>query len=203
MDTSRQLTYFADAVNRIVGAYLARHGFSLADGSSSRVTYRREGALVSIAYFVEDLPSPWVAIDVGLVEGDGEHQLAGIWRALADDDPARSYTGWTFDDPLSLDRLLERLVGDVLAVHGPQLWESESALRSLLATQADEVETRYLEDRHRVELIQARRAYDEGRFQEAIEGFVLIGNDSLSAGDRRRLYEARKKLGISPTSEGA
>jgi hypothetical protein len=170
------------------------HGFSRTENvSPNRVTYRRASVLVSLAYYVEDLPSPWLAVDVGLVGDDGSHRLAGLWRALPDDEQASGYTRWTFHDSASLDELLRRVVAQVLAVHGPRLWDSKDTLDRLLATQADEVETRYLADRRQADLLQARRAYDEGRFQDAVDNFILIEPDSLSAGDRRRLHEARKR----------
>ncbi len=90
------------------------------------MTYRRDGVLVSFAYYVEDLPSPWVAIDIGVVADDGSHHLAGLWRALADDEPARGFTAWRFDDPASLDEVLQRVVTEALAVHGPRLWDSRT-----------------------------------------------------------------------------
>lgn len=39
-----------------------------------------------------------------------------------------------------------------------------------------------------------RRAFDEGRYAEARDNYVLIGEEELSAADRRRLYLARKHL---------
>lgn len=184
--------YFAEAIEEVLGPHLTDLGFTRVDVTRTRVTYRRGRVLLSFAHFVEDRPAPWVAIDLGLERADGSRHLAGLWRALADDEAARAYTTWRFQDQASLHRLLQRLATDVLPI-ASNVWESEPAIEALLAAQADEAETRYLEDRRRADLLRARRHYDEGRFQDAVDAYVLIGPEALSAGDRRRLYEARQK----------
>jgi len=192
---------FSDDVDEALGEFLAGFGFSRLNTSSSRVTYERDGVLISFAYFVEDLPSPWVAIDVGLSQPDDSQHLVGLWRALADEEPARRYPSWRFVDRASLDEVLQRIAREVLAVHGPRLWGSATALEALVAEQANEAETTFLRNRRQADLLRARRAHDEGRFQEAIDSFVLMDPDTLSATDRRRLYEARKQVGDVSRSE--
>lgn len=185
--------YFSKAIEDVLGPQVAGYGFTQSEVTPTRVTYRRGRVLLSFAHFIEDQPSPWVAIDVGLQDADGSHNLAGLWRALEDDEPAREYTKWRFEDEASLHALLRRLASDVLPI-GAEVWDSETALEALLVAQAEEAETRYLEDRRRADLLHARRCYDEGRFQDALDTYVLIGPEALPAGDRRRLYEARQKV---------
>ena len=134
--------YFTTAVFNVLGDYLAGEGFSLQVESPRRVTYRRGRTVVSFAFFLEDLPSPWVAVDVGLGEPDGSTRLAGLWRALDDDEPARRYTSWRFDSQSSLEEVLRRIRVEVLAEHGPRVWDFEASLEGLLADQSDETETR-------------------------------------------------------------
>lgn len=188
--------HFAEVVGRIVGPVLTGHGFApAASSTSSRVNYRRGGVVVSLAYFVEDLPTPWVAVDIGLAALDNPAQLVGLWRALPDDARAREYPSWRFHDDESLDAVVSRIVNEVLLTFGPPLWDSEADIEDLLAKQMDETESRYLEDRRRADLLRARRSFDEGRFQDAIDGFGMIGTEALSAADRRLLYLARQRLG--------
>lgn len=184
---------FGEVVEEVLGSQVAERGFAREDASPTRVTYRRDRTLLSFAHFVEDQPSPWVAIDVGLTEADGVRRMAGLWRAMADDDPARAYTTWRFEDRAALRTVLERFASEVM----PLAWkvlDSERALENLLAVQSDESETHYLEDRRRVDLLHARRSFDEERWQEAIDTYVLLGAEALTAADRRRLHEARSHL---------
>ena len=90
--------------------------------------------------------------------------------------------------------MLVRVLEQVLKVHGRRLWGSKDLLASLHAAQLEEAEMQYLENRRHVDLLQARRAFEERRFQNAVDTFVLLGRESLSAADRRRLYQARKHL---------
>ena len=72
------MRYFSDTVDEVLGGYLASFGFSRTHTSPTRVTYRRDRTLVSFAYFIEDLPSPWVAIDVGLAGPDDTPHMVGL-----------------------------------------------------------------------------------------------------------------------------
>ncbi len=40
-------------------------------------------------------------------------------------------------------------------------------------------------------------AFEDGRYQAPVDDFVLVGDENLTAGDGRRLYEARKRLEAS------
>ena len=192
--------YFAEAIEDVLGPQVRRDGFMREEVTPTRVTYRRGRVLLSFAHFIEDQPRPWVAVDVGLQEADGSGHLAGLWRALEDGETARAYTKWRFEDQASLASLLQRIASDVLPA-ARKIWASEPGLEALLAAQADEADTRYLEDRRRADLLRARRCYDDGRFQDAVDAYVLIGPDALSAGDRRRFYEARQKIRAGDASD--
>lgn len=194
MNESWKLPYFSGAVDRIVGPYMERLGFTRAEGSEVDVGYRRGRTFVSVSYYLEDLPSPWVSVEVGVVSDDGSHLGVALWRAMRDDDPARQYTQWRFTDEASLERVLQRVVAEVLDVHGRRVWEDEVELAGLLASQEAEVQARYSEDRLQEDLRRARRAFDVGRFQEAVDVFTLLGPENLSAADRRRLYVAQRSI---------
>lgn len=187
------LPYFISTVRRLIGEFLERRGFVEAIASETRVTYQRDDRLISLAYYVEDLPRPWLAVDVGLVGEDQTHELVGLWRALSDDQPARAYTTWTFHDEPSLEGVLARMEG-ILKDHALELCNSEHELRRLLAMQHDEAETDYLKAQRTSDLHRARRAFEEGRLEEAVDGYVLLGPDQLTAADRRRLHQARAGL---------
>lgn len=189
----RPVPAFGASVEATAGIYLAGHGFSRADNAPDAVTYRRGDTLVSFEFSLQDLPSAWVSVTVGFVAVDAASHRVAVWRILAEEEPARGYAGWRFHDQASLDQVLGRIVVEVLQVHGPQLWESKDRIAEAEAAQAAEAGARCAEDRQRVRLLLARRAYDDERFQEAADAFVLAGEASLSAADRRRLYVARRR----------
>lgn len=105
---------------------------------------------------------------------------------------------WRFEDRPSLERVLLRIADEVLAVHGPALWDSEETIEGLLADQADDAELSDLEHRRASDLRSARRAFDEGRDREAIDRYVLLDPSALSAADRRRLHVARQRADDEP-----
>lgn len=194
MEISDGLSFFPEVVQRVAGEYMKHHGFSPRGASPTRVWFGRDDALVSFAYYMEDLPSPWLAVDVGVADDAGHERKVALWRALEPGDPARQYTQWEFDDAESLEHVLRRVLTEVVDVHGPPLWDGQTRLARLLAEQAEEMQAAYLDASRQADLAKARRSYDQARYQEAIDGFVLVGNEDLTARDRRHLYEARKRL---------
>lgn len=191
---------FAATVDRLVGPFLAEQGFARGDQTPSEVTYRRQRVVVSLACLIEDVFRPCLLVEVGTVGDDGSTQSVGLWRTMPEGDRGAAGDLWTFHDAESLEQVLHRLVAEVLPTYGPRLWDSPEALSRALAASADEAEARYVEDCRRGDLLRARRAYEEGRLQEAVDGFVLLGSSALSAADRRRLHQARKRLDGGPDS---
>lgn len=185
--------YFAEAIESVLGPRLADHGFTLYEETPTEVTYRREWVFASFSHWPEDRPSPPVMVGVGLLGTDGSRRGTGLRRALTGDGPARWYETCRFRDRTSLLDVLERFVTEVVPV-ACEVWDSPARIATLLAECAHEAESRNLEDRRRQDLLRARRAYDGDRFQEAIDRYVLMGPESLSAGDRRRLFVARKHV---------
>lgn len=185
--------FFRGAVRRVIGGWLQDEGFSEVADSDTRVTFRRGGVAISVAYWVEDMPAPSVAVDLGFAGDDGAYRMVGLWRALGDEDPTRLHTQWSFSDEESLIALLCRMV-DVLGRRMLDICDSEGTLRDLWVCQTEEAEAEYLMEEHEARLRLARNAFDQGHFGDAIDGFVLAGLDRLSAADRRRVSVARKGL---------
>ncbi|MGH9187353.1 MAG: hypothetical protein ACRD0U_16305 [Acidimicrobiales bacterium] len=194
MEPPEQLGSFPTVVERVVGPYLTRHGFELAERSPTAVMFKGGSARVELSYWLEDLPRPSISVAVGAAGDDGSRRMVGLWRAIPEGEPARAYPDWRFHDETTLENVLHRMVRDVLDVYGWRLWTEPGHLAGLLAEQEAEVDAHYLDDLRRADLAKARRAFDEGRFQEAVDSFVLVGAEALSASDRRRLYEARKQV---------
>lgn len=198
MVTSARLSFFPDVTEEVAGPHMARYGFTPVSRSASEVVFARDDQRVAFAYYVEDTPSPGVAVDVGVVADDQSERTIGLWRAIPPTDPARSYPEWRFDDPSSLKRALERVLAEVLDVYGPPVWNEPSRMARLLAERSAEAEAHYLENTRGVQLMKARRAFEDGRYQAAVDDFVLVGDENLRAGDRRLLYEARKRHELEP-----
>ncbi len=181
---------FAESVERELGRKLADAGFAISTTSCVRVTYENDALLVSIAHMPEDAPGR-VYIDLGR-RVDASDRLVGLWRLLPKSSPALRYTAWTFSDDAELAEVLRKVEAEVLPV-ALQLVEAED-LEAQIAQQDDEAESRYLEDRRMADLEMARRAFTEERWQDAVDRWVLLEDDALSARDRRQLFEARKRL---------
>jgi hypothetical protein len=187
--------YFTSTVHRVLGSFLAAEGFHEHSATSTRVTCLRGDLAVSFAWFVEDLPDPWVAIEIGLRSPDGL-QLCGLWKEMPAGSAAAEYPTWRFRDEESLDLVLSRLLDEVLRPYGVPVWNDHERVESMLSRQADEAESRYLAGQRDADLRRARRAFDEGRFQDSVDSYVQVDGAALTAGDRRRLHLARKQLSL-------
>ena len=184
------IDYFASSVRRILGHYLREAGFDELAESRTRMTFSRESVVVSFAYQPEDLPQPWVAVDIGLAEPNGL-RLFGIWRVVPAG--AADYPMWRFFDLTTLESVLARDLEELLKPYASDLWSDRERIERVLAIQASEVEDRYLADQRDADLQRARRAFADGRFQDVIDAYCQVAPDALSASDRRLLYISRQK----------
>ena len=189
------LPFFTDVTGEILTPFMASHGFTLVDREdSSVVEYRQDGKRVSFSYWAEDVPRATLSIAVGLEDPDGSVSSIALWRALTESDPAYAYTRWEFGTEPELREVLERVIREVMP-HASSLWNDEERIVALVAEQDVELDKDYQERVQSSELKAARRAFDEGRYAEARDYYVLLGGEEeLSAADRRRLYLARKHL---------
>lgn len=171
-------------------------GYSVRKEKDYGVTYRRGDRVISVSYDTRDVP-PFLLIGVGLSDPDGRTSTTGLWRGLDEGRDELNYSRWDFSTEGELREVLARLVGDVLP-DAVALLGNEERLRALLDEQDREDEEHRQEHIRSQELAAARRAFEAGRLAEARDNYVLIGEDELSAGDRRRLYVARKNLASQP-----
>jgi hypothetical protein len=187
------IDYFVSCVRTVLGPFLRSAGFDELTCTDTRVTFGCGDVAVSFAYYVEDLPEPWVAIDVGLAEPNG-FKLFGVWRAIPSGSVAADYPTWRFFDKPTLESVLGRDLVEVLRPYAADLWMDREQIERILSTQADEVEDRYLANQRDADLRRARRAFDDGRFQDSIDAYAQVAPSALSASDRRHLYLARKEV---------
>jgi hypothetical protein len=186
--------YFAPTVKKVVDSFMRSHGFSPGSMTESRVAYTRADVIVSFGYYREDLPSPWVAVDVGRLGPDGSVVQVGLWRSIPDSAPERGYTRWQFRNRPGLEEVLTRITSELLPSYGQRLWEDDSLFSRVLAAQDAEVHSSYRAMKDRSTLLAARRAFEDGQYQAAVDQYVLLGTEELTAADLRRLHQAKAKL---------
>ncbi|MBW3634821.1 MAG: hypothetical protein KY456_17515 [Chloroflexi bacterium] len=187
------LPFFRRVAEEILTPVMASHGFTAVEQDDWSVKYRRDRTKVSFAYDAMDVPRPGLLIGVGLEDPDGATLSIGLWRALPDS-AGLDYSSWKFETEPELRDVLSRISEDVIP-HAASVWDSEEAIIGFLAEQQIDIDNHHLETRQRVQKLAARRAFDEGRYAEARDNYVLLGGEEeLSAADRRRLYLARKHL---------
>ena len=185
--------YFVSCVRRIIGPVLHDAGFTELLESDTRLTFGRGDVVLSLAYHAEDLPEPWVAVDVGLAEQNG-FNLFGVWRVIPSSADAADYPTWRFSNEATLEAALARYVGDVLDPYVLDLCADREKIVRTLARQAAGVEDLYLVNQREADLKRARRAFDDGSFQAAVDAYAMVAPGALSASDRRRQFLARKHV---------
>lgn len=185
--------YYLPSVIDVVGPFMDAAGLELSEVDEVGATWDSGQAAARLSYYPEDAPNYRVNVAVAAKADDGAPRWVGLWKAIPDSAPARTYTTWSFRNEAELRSLLEKLVSEVLTPHGPSLWADRSRLATLTAEQEAEVQLRFMEDELEAQLALARWSFDNDRFAEARDRFVLVGEDRLSAADRRRLHVSRTK----------
>jgi hypothetical protein len=98
--------------------------------------------------------------------------------------------------------VLGRIVNDVLPAYGVSLWDDDSLVARLLAEQDADAQRAYRRTHDHSTLLAARRAFDEGSYQSAVDHYARLDPENLAATDRRRLHQARARLSSdSPDSK--
>lgn len=186
--------FFSSTVENALGPHMVANGFLLEEVSEHCVTYLRSQMIVLFGYYIEDLPSPWVTIDVGRRAPDGSYLLVPLWRSIPDSTEARSFTRWQFSDQKQLELILTRFVNELLPDYAQRLWDGDAVFESVLAQQDVETEAKYQQREDRVLLLSARRSFDDGEYQASLVSYALLSDESLTAQDRRRIHLARAKM---------
>lgn len=189
-----RLPFFPKVAAEILTPFMASHGFRLIQQKDWLLRYSRGDRAVSFSYDGMDVPRTHVSIAVGTADPDGRTSSIGLWKVLPESSDERDYWKWTFATEPELREVLARIIRELMP-HAVSLWNDEETLVGLIAEQDVELEKDYQERVRSSELKAARRAFDEGRYAEARDYYVLLGSEEeLSAADRRRLYLARKHL---------
>ena len=191
--------FFAPTIERVVGPYMSANGFAQRAMSEHRIVYARGLSSVWIGYYPEDLPLPWIAIDVGRRTPDGAELLVALWRSIPDLDPLRDYTRWRFQTPQELEVVARRIVKKLLSAYGPRLWDDGHLFSRLLSLQVAEANDAYDKGSQRSAVLAGRRAFDNGEYQKAVDEYEHVELHQLAAEDRTRLRRARSKLGSRDT----
>ena len=114
-------------------------------------------------------------------------------------DPLRDYTGWRFQTPEELEAVAGRIVTELLPACGPRLWDDGHLFARLLSRQVAEANDAYDKGLQRSAVLAARRAFDNGDYQKAVDEYEHLELHQLAAKDRTRLYRARSTLGSRAT----
>lgn len=183
----------ASTAERLLGPTLSELGFVIVDSEATRVTFADGRRAISLSYYREDLPAPWLAVTVGLQESPAESpSLVALWRAKPRLAELQDSAIMTFDCQPQLEAGLERIRTQWLPKYILPLLKDEARVRSALAAQEQEL----LDEQERVvdsqQLRRARQLFDEGKYRGALDAYALYGQAGLPAADRRRVVMARR-----------
>lgn len=183
----------AAAANAEVNDSFVSAGFTCFDSAPNRVSYRRGDVVIRFEYYPEDaVPRP-LNVAIGLMASDGALHGIGAWELILDEPTAPRYSTWRFKDQAELRETLRRVYRDVVEsslsdyIADPsKLEQVVSASEQRRAAEYDASEAQRLVDA-------ARRAFDAGRYQDALDNYALTGMD-LGPLDRKRRDIASRRV---------
>ena len=116
----RPVPYFEAVCQRVLDAYLIRHGFvRSAMATPTVVRYVRNGVYLDVSYWIEDAPQFVPMIGIGLLQttsGDGRLIADGIglWYAVKMQDNQKVYPQLHFSNRRQMETALVRLRDDII-----------------------------------------------------------------------------------------
>ncbi len=148
-----------------------------------------------MSYNREDLPRPWLSVTVGVsgVPGNAPAFVA-LWRAFPDEGELQDPELMGFGTQGELEQRLVRVRDDWFPRFIAPALSSDRRLPTALLEQEGELLAEHEALEHEQHLRNARALFDGEDYQRAVEAYVLIGVDTLSVRDRRRLAIARRNL---------
>jgi hypothetical protein len=179
---------------RSVGAYLGIEGFELLTAEPTKVEYAKSGMLLSLSYYAEEAAPRGLNIGLGFRHQDGTTNTVGLWSLIPEDAMGESLALVRFTDEDELLTLLLRLRDVALPRFAARYWRQPDLLVSAVQRAAADREAMHQRAIDQKQLEVARKAFDKGDFQRAVDLFALAG-DELSAADTQRLNIARREAG--------
>lgn len=185
----------AVAVDRVLAPALASAGFDVTDASPTVVTLAGDRTALRLSYNREDLPRPWLSVTVGVSDVPGNFPVfVALWRAFPDEGELQDPGLMGFGTQRELEQRLVHVRDDWFPRFITPALTSETRLPTARMEQERELLAEHEALEHEQHLRIARSLFDGEDYQRAVEAYVLIGVDTLSAGDRRRLAFARRNL---------
>lgn len=158
----------------------------------ARAEFRKGDLLLRLSYYSEDASPRGLNVGLGVVYPDGATETVGLW-ALVPADADRKFETARFADETELESLLEELRDAALRDWAAEYWRHPERLIAALQKAAARRIEQHQEAVDGRQLREARTAFAEGNFQEAVDRYALAARE-LSAVDEQRLKLARRRL---------
>jgi hypothetical protein len=194
--------YFEAVCQRVLDAYLIRHGFVRSDMATPTVVrYVRHGVYLDVSYWIEDAPQFVPMIGIGLLQtAPGDDRLIadgiGLWYAVKMQDNQKVYPQWRFSNQRQMETALVHLRDDIIEQYARVLWENPERLQHLVQTWHSGVEDANGTEGERRQSRRAESAFEAGDYVRALRIYEEMSANLLSPIDRKRMEIARKRSSI-------
>lgn len=174
-------------------APLLESGFSLMESNPTRVSYRRDDVVIQFEIYPEDATPRPLNVALGLMSSDGSMRGIGAWELVPEGVTARQYSTWRFAGQSELRTTLRRVYREVVEKWLTVYFDDTGRLEDVVA--ASEQIRAAAHDADRVErlLRKARKAFEHGQYQAALDSYALAGV-ALGPADLKRRDIARHRL---------
>jgi hypothetical protein len=189
---------FPNTVKRILGQTMFQLGYVIRDEDDAHIAYVDDRSVISLSYTLEELPTPWLSVTVGLsgIPVEALRPIA-LWRAYPDVPELQVPATMEFNSQQSLVARIERVRDDWLPKLILPLFVDDSRLWAAWGELSREINEEGIENARQMLVQQIRRArqrFDTGDYEGAIQIYAACSPASLTAADRRRFAMARKLL---------
>jgi hypothetical protein len=185
----------AAAVDRVLAPSLATAGFAVTDASDSVVTLVGDRVALRLSYNREDLPRAWLSVTVGRNDARGTlPAFVALWRAFPEEEELQGPESMRFGTDEELEQRVVRVRDDWFPRFIAPAFATETRIPTALLEQEGELLSEHEALEREQHLRNARSLFDAEDYERAAAAFVLLGVETLSAADRRRLALARRGL---------
>ena len=158
------------------------------------VIFYRKSFFIEITYYPEDNPKYFPMVNIGMVDGSGSRRLLGLWSVIPDTDKDRNYSQLSFSSESQLRLVLRKLSNGVITRFAFPLCEDSERFEHILCVKEESRKLDFEGSMQKTLKRQAKEAFQNGRYREAVKLYEEIPLDNLSALEFKRLDFAKSHL---------
>lgn len=126
--------FFSKISKKVLEKYFQQKGFQINESKIGGLYFQKDDTFVEISYDPQTYPNyaPTLVIGIGTKKYDKFGNPTGVplWYVLPENTEQRRYSFWKFKSEQELERIMDKVLNQIIKQYMEPLWDNLSLLRS-------------------------------------------------------------------------